>query len=124
MTPNLADIYDVLRAWAVARPGQVGTYTDLSHEYLLATGHRFEPHGSWDVPLGQLNQRLHAVIGAPALSALVTLGSNGSPTEPGGGFWGSAPNVPLRPSNPLVRLSEWSRIVKEVHNYKWPAALP
>jgi len=118
MTPNLDDLYVVLRKWASGKGPQ--SYTDLSHKYQARTGDWFEPHGSWDKPLGELNNRL-ATIGAPALSALVILqGAN----EPGGGFWGCAPNVPRRPSNEIERLEEWNRIVAEVRAYPWPDILP
>ncbi len=118
MTPNLDDLYLVLRQWAAGRKPQ--TYTQLSQAYQAQTGDWFEPHGSWDTPLGTLNNRLHA-IGAPALSALVVLQAS---KEPGGLFWASAPNVPPRPKNDVVRLAEWSRIVKDVLAYPWPSVLP
>lgn len=118
MTPNLDDLYVILRNWATGKGPQ--TYTDLSRAYQARTGDWFEPHGSWDKPLGELNNRL-ARIGARALSALVILlGAN----EPGGGFWGCAPNVPGRPSNEMDRLKEWNRIVSEVRSYPWPDILP
>src|SRR4029077_16961063 len=112
MTPDLDALYAVLRQWAVAgRPPQ--TYAELSRAYHAQTGHWFEPHGSWDLPLGELNNRL-AAIGAPALSALVILKDT---KEPGRGFWNCAPNVPQRPQNDIVRVSEWGRIVKAVFDY-------
>jgi hypothetical protein len=117
---DLEELYLVLRSWAVVKPGQVHTYGELSQQYRSRTGDWFEPHGSWDSPLGALNQRLDAV-GAPPLSALVVL--QGS-SEPGGGFWGSAPSVPQCPRADLDRLAEWSRLVSLVHAYAWPAALP
>ncbi|HEX7604844.1 MAG TPA: hypothetical protein VF316_24665 [Polyangiaceae bacterium] len=117
---NLDDLYVVLRQWAVAKPGQIHTYAELSQQYQARTGDWFEPHGSWDAPLGALNQRLHAT-GAPALSALVVLGDA---KEPGGGFWGSAPSVPPRPKGEIARLAEWTRIVLAVHAYAWPTSLP
>ena len=116
--PNLDELYLVLRNWATARG--MGTYTELARDYQARTGDWFEPHGSWDAPLGRLNQRLHAV-GAPALSALVVLASGG---EPGGGFWGSAPSVPSRPKAELDRLSAWTGIVNLVHAHPWPVVLP
>jgi hypothetical protein len=121
-SPNLDDIYVLLRSWAVARPGQIHPYSYLSQEYQARTGDWFEPHGTWDGPLGRLNNRLHATIKAPALSALVVLKKD--PPEPGGGFWGSAPGVPARPRTDIERLAAWSRIVAEVHAYPWPNSLP
>lgn len=118
MTPNLDDLYVILRTWASGKGPQ--TYGDLSHAYQARTGVWFEPHGSWDKPLGDLNNRL-AVIGAPALSALVILKEA---NEPGGKFWGCAPNVPRRPSNEIDRLNKWSGIVEEVQSYPWPENLP
>lgn len=121
LTPNLDDLYVVLRSWAVAKPGRINTYTELSKQYEARTGDWFEPHGSWGRPLGRLNEHLHR-HGAPAVSALVVL--KREPPEPGAGFWGSAPSVPTRPKTEIQRLSEWSRIVAAVHAYAWPAALP
>lgn len=118
MTPNLDDVYAILRNWAMGRGPQ--TYGDLSLAYQLRTGIWFEPHGSWDSPLGELNNRL-AAIGAPALSALVILRDA---NEPGGGFWGCAPNVPRRPQNEIERLAKWSSIVAEIRAYAWPENLP
>lgn len=118
MKPNLDDLYAVLCQWAAE--GKPQTYGDLSRAYHARTGNWFEPHGSWDRPLGELNHRLYR-MGAPALSALVILqGAN----EPGGNFWGCAPNVPNRPSNDIDRMEEWTRIVSEVCTYRWPEVLP
>jgi hypothetical protein len=117
--PNLDDVYVILRAWAFSKGRK--TYGELSAEYHTRTGDWFEPHGSWDAPLGDLNKHLHARVGAPALSALVVLKLHG---EPGAAFWGSAPSVPSRPRTDIERLAQWARIVQEVHDYTWPAALP
>jgi hypothetical protein len=120
-TPNPDDLYVVLRSHAVAKPGQLCTYTELSHQYKTRTGDWFEPHGSWDAPLGALNQRLHAAA-APALSAVVVL--KGDPPEPGRGFWGSAPSVPPRPKSEMERLTAWQAILQAVFVHPWPTALP
>lgn len=121
-SPNLDALYVVLRAWAVAKPGQIHPYSELSRQYHARTGDWFEPHGSWDAPLGALNQRLHEVANAPALSAVVVLKKD--PPEPGGGFWGSAANVPPRPKSDTQRLVTWSKVVAMVFAYAWPPALP
>jgi hypothetical protein len=118
MTPNLDEFYVILRNWATGKGPQ--TYGALSREYQARTGVWLEPHGSWDRPLGELNNRL-AAMGAPALSALVILQDA---HEPGDGFWGCAPNVPRRPSNEMDRLEKWNTIVKEVRAYPWPENLP
>jgi hypothetical protein len=118
MTPDLDDLYIILRQWAIGSGPQ--TYTNLSHAYHARTGDWFEPHGSWDQPLGTLNNRL-ATVGAPALSALVILKEE---NEPGAKFWGCSPNVPARPQNDLARLTEWNRIVTAVRTYPWPEVLP
>lgn len=76
---------------------------------------------SWDGPLGELNRHQYRTLGAPALSAVVLKADT---REPGGRFWDCVPNVPPRPTTDIDRLSEWSRILNEVHAYKWPAALP
>ena len=117
--PDGDDLYAVLREWAIAR--RVHTYLELSQQYQARTGAWFEPHGSWDAPLGSLNQRVHDALDAPALSALVVLKDKG---QPGGAFWGCAPNVPPRPKGDVERLAEWSRIVGAVHSFSWPPALP
>ncbi len=115
---NIDELYVVLRGWAIAK--KIHTYLDLSKQYEARTHEWFEPHGSWDVPLGSLNLHLHQ-HGAPALSALVVVGATG---EPGGGFWGSAQSVPSRPKSDVERLAAWSKIVKDVHAYPWPPSLP
>jgi hypothetical protein len=118
MNPVLEHVYAVLRQWAAT--GRPQTYRQLSDDYHALTGVWFQPHGNWDAPLGELNNHL-ASIGAPALSALVILqGQN----EPGGGFWGCAPNVPHRPRNDIQRITEWNRIVQDVIAYNWPLTLP
>ena len=117
MTPSLDDLYQVLRTWALSQ--KIDTYLSLSNEYKQLTGDWFEPYGSWDVPLGALNQRLH-VVGAPAISALVVKKDT---MEPGWAFWGCAPNVLPCPMSDIERLAEWSKIVKLVHAFAWPGAL-
>lgn len=124
-SPNLDDLYVILSDWARRKTFQ--TYTDLSHAYRARTNDWFEPHGSWDAPLGSLNRRLHSALNAPAISALVVrkpAPSSGGTQEPGGGFWGCAPNVPPRPQNDLTRVAEWSRILNDVFAYAWPATMP
>jgi hypothetical protein len=37
-TPNLDDLYVVLRSYAVAKPGRLCTYSELSHQYKAAHG--------------------------------------------------------------------------------------
>lgn len=117
LTPNIDELYAILREWAIQK--KINTYTELSRAYQTRTGSWFEPHGSWDHPLGELNQRLSG-SGAPALSALVVLKRA---QEPGAAFWGCASNVPPRPPSDMQRLAEWARIVKDVHSYRWPSAL-
>ncbi|MDP1915397.1 MAG: hypothetical protein Q8L14_04065 [Myxococcales bacterium] len=119
MTPNLDDLYQILRAWAAQRTCK--TYSDLSIAYQSRTGDRFEPHGSWDVPLGELNRRLHSALGAPAISALVVKKDT---KEPGGGFWGCATNVPPRPTSADARLAAWAKVLNDVHAYPWPPTYP
>lgn len=116
--PDLDHLYPILREWALA--GRPQYYSDLSAAYHERTGEWFEPHGSWDIPLGALNNRL-AAAGAPPLSALVMLRET---SEPGGGFWGSAPNVPQRPRSETARAVAWSRMVTAVIEYPWPERLP
>lgn len=115
--PNIKQIYTVLRQWTAAK--RPNTYTQLSHDYQLRTGIYFEPHGSWDAPLGEIN-RLLSSNAAPAISALVILKET---KEPGAAFWGCAPNVPARPRTDIERLTAWSRIVTEVIEFTWPQEL-
>ncbi len=118
MKPDVGHLYAVLCQWAAEKKPQ--TYTQLSHDYHALTGTWFEPHGSWDAPLGELNNQL-AALGAPALSALVIRQET---KEPGDGFWGCASNVPSRPKKEIDRLAEWSRIVNDVIAFSWPVTLP
>jgi len=53
--PDIDEIYRILREWAATGPKYYG---DLSRQYKMRTGEWFEPHGSWDEPLGELNRRL------------------------------------------------------------------
>lgn len=106
-------LFEILIEWAES--GAPKTYTDLSNAYQEKTGEWHEPHGSWDAPLGRLNNRL-AGKGAPAISSLVILkGAN----EPGGNFWGCAPNVPERPREEKERLAALNKIWTAVFNYDW-----
>ncbi len=106
-------LFEILIEWAESMSPK--SYTDLSNAYQKKTSEWHEPHGSWDVPLGKLNNQL-AVKGAPAISALVILKET---NEPGGNFWGCAPNVPERPKDEISRLTELNKIWKAVFNYDW-----
>ena len=119
-TPDQDELYAVLRDWAV-RVKNFDTYTALSQAYKTRTGDWFEPHGNWDVPLGMLNRHVHTTIQAPAISALVVLRESG---EPGGKFWGCAPNVPARPRSAITRTVEWGRILHLVLRFNWPNSYP
>ena len=115
--PEHRVVYKILAAWAKQK--QVKTYKDLSHAYALETGVGFEAHGTWDDPLGAINN-IVVRWGAPAISSLVVLQST---FEPGGGFWGCAANVPARPKADEERLKVLTEIQKAVHAYAWPATL-
>lgn len=118
-TPSVEATYKILTGWAKAE--QVKTYSDLSREYQMAEGgDLLEPHGTWDRPLGTINLRL-ARKRLPALSALVVLKDT---QEPGGDFWGCAPNVPPRPKSDIDRVAAWAQIVKDVFAAQWPPKLP
>ena len=114
---NLDELYTILRGWAL--DGRPQTYRQLSEAYRERTGDWLHWRGSWDEPLGDINNRL-AGVGAPALSAVVILHDQ---NEPGGQFWGCAPNVPPRPRTDQARLTEWTRILNEVRAYPWPPTL-
>jgi len=117
-SPDLSTTYNILCDCAAARSRL--TYTELSEAYMKRSGDWHEPHGTWDEPLGELNRRVHAA-GCPAISALVVLKAT---SQPGGRFWGSAPNVPPRPKNDMARLTTWQAILKAVHAFPWPATVP
>lgn len=104
----------------VARRGDQITYTELSRAYHQATGEWREPHGGWDDPLGELNQRLYAA-GLQPLSAVVVLKET---RQPGVRFWESSPNVPRRPSNVGARVEAYNRILAAVHQARWFDAFP
>ncbi len=118
MTADLDIVYSILRSWAIG--GEPLSYTDLSTQYREKTGIWYEPHGSWDSTLGELNEAL-ADAGAPAISALVIVHEK---NEPGRGFWGSAANVPQRPKNEAERLTEWLKIIDQVKAFSWPEGIP
>jgi len=118
MKPDLDDLYAILCEWASKREPK--SYSELSRAYQERTGYWFEPHGTWDRRLGDLNRGL-AEVQAPPISALVIRQDT---NEPGGKFWGCAPNVPPRPSDAGERAAEWTRILKEVCDYPWPEKLP
>jgi hypothetical protein len=113
-------LYLILRQWAAEQTPQPRTYTELSDAYAARTGDLFEPHGTWDRPLGIINNRVWN-IGAPAISALVIKKVTG---EPGGEFWASAPCVPTMPRDAAVRAEMWLRIYQQVIHYDWPDRLP
>jgi hypothetical protein len=117
-SPDIDVVYTILRDWAAA--GTPRTYTELSNDYAVRTGVGFEPHGTWDRPLGTINNRVWK-IKAPALSALVILKETG---EPGGNFWECAPNVPSRPKDAAARAERWLRIFQDVVAFTWPDKLP
>ncbi|EOB3575184.1 hypothetical protein ACHELY_004424, partial [Vibrio vulnificus] len=118
MKVSLEVVYSILIEWV--RKGSAQTYTDLSHEYYDITGEWLEPHGNWDYPLGEL-ANLVCSAGCPPITALVVLkGKN----EPGGDFWGCAPNVPARPKDEMARLGEWVRMTNECFAHNWTDSLP
>ncbi|WED76331.1 hypothetical protein [Aeromonas allosaccharophila] len=111
-------IYQILTKWA--KKQTLHTYTDLSNEYLSLTNEWHAPHGSWDQPLDKL-ANIISYAGHPPLTSLVILISK---QEPGNDFWGCAPNVPSRPRNPLVRVTEWMKMVHKCYSHNWPVTLP
>ena len=115
--PEHRVVYKILVSWAKEK--KVMSYLDLSHAYAAETGVGFEAHGTWDDPLGAINN-IAVRWDAPAISSLVVLQST---FEPGGGFWGCAANVPARPKVEGERLKVLSDIQKAVHAYDWPATL-
>src|SRR5438034_1114873 len=118
MAIDLENLYAVLAPVARRRPGGQIFYSDLSQQYFDRTNEWYEPHGSWDYPLGDLNRMLHTV-GWPPLSAVVVLKDDG---EPGGLFWESSPNIPRRPADPVARIALYGQILGQVHEAPWPEA--
>lgn len=113
MKPSPEETYEILKAWV--RRGEPNTYKPLSLDYQKRTGDWFEPHGSWDLTLGEINSRLSRK-GAPAITAIVILKEE---NEPGRNFWGCAPNVPSRPSNYNNRMHEWNNILSDIFSFNW-----
>jgi hypothetical protein len=118
MDIDLEVLYSIL-AEVARNQGQI-TYGQLSQRYLDLTQDWHEPHGSWDAPLGQLNQLLDT-IRWPPLSAVVVLQDI---REPGGRFWESCPNIPARPSNDIERIALYGRLLGDVHSARWPETIP
>ncbi len=115
---NLEDLYTILAPVAISK-GQI-TYGQLSDRYYERTHELYEPHGTWDEPLGRLNKELDA-IRWPPLSAVVVLKET---REPGNGFWESSPNIPARPSDDMARITLYSQILRQVHSAPWPVTKP
>ena len=113
------DVDRIYRILSVeARNQRTLTYLGLSQSYAAATGEWHEPHGSWDAPLGELNQSLHDVSWPP-LSAVVVLERT---QRPGGLFWGSADSVPALQAN--EREDAYVAILNEVFAAPWPNEFP
>ena len=117
---DLNHLYAVLAAVA-RREGQF-TYGELSQAYMDRTDEWYEPHGSWDEPLGRLNVTLHAVRWLSTSLRVVI--RDDETREPGGGSWESSANVPARPTNEINRIAEYSRLLRDVYRAPWPEALP
>ena len=117
---NQSILYQILaRAARSQGQGQI-TYGDLSNQYRAITQDWHDPHGSWDEPLGDLNNDLDA-LGWPPLSVVVVLQES---REPGGRFWQSSPNVPARPRNDLERTILYGQILAQVQVAPWPTEIP
>src|SRR4051812_12433559 len=105
---DLAELYAILREVATRR--RIVSYSDLSALYRDRTGEDHHPHGTWDVPLGQLNG--HTFAGRlPAISAVVTYKVDEDDPDsqfipPGDNFWGT-PGVPPRPATAGDREMTW-----------------
>jgi hypothetical protein len=119
MDIDLDNVYAVLVD--VAHNHDQLTYGELSRKYYERTGDWHEPHGSWDLPLGELNRLLHSVRWPP-ISAVVVL--NDDNREPGGKFWESSPNIPRRPTDEIARITLYGQILGQVHNVPWPSSIP
>src|SRR4051794_16738948 len=112
--PDEQITYQLLRA--IARDGTTRTYGDLSQLYRDRTGVWFEPHGSWDPVLDNINTRREAAD-PPPLSAVVV---NQDTQEPGGGFWGCCARTRNPPRRAEERRLEHIVILNEVYAANWP----
>lgn len=121
--PDLAVVYRILLRRA--RNGSTMSYEDLSNDYERETGVYYHYHGSWDEPLGDLNNRLYAARHFPPLTAVVTYKpGTGEELLPGNAFWGCAPNVPQRPRSADRRQEVWADILNQIYSADWPNDLP
>jgi hypothetical protein len=121
----LKDVYDIL-IWT-ARVKETISYTRLSEEYRSKKHTYYPPRGTWDVPLGEINNILYAYSNEfPALSAVVVHKPSypGEETLPGDGFWGCCPNVPPKPPTLDEQKDVHRRILRMVWDTKWPDRLP
>ncbi len=117
MNPDLAVLYLLLRAAAVAR-GLI-RFGDLSAQYEHETGDWVDPHYGWSLALADINRRCVGLFRdnhRPVLSAIVVNQDN----MPGNGFWGIEGNngVLITPAEPDV--GAWVEMVRAVHAEQWP----
>jgi hypothetical protein len=110
--------YQILRE--TARDRTTRTYGELSQLYRDRTGVWFEPHGSWDQMLDNINKRLESVD-LPPLSAVIV---NQDTQEPGGGFWGCCARTQNPPRLAEDRRLEHIVILHDVYAASWPSRLP
>jgi len=124
--PDVHVLYRILVS--TARHGSTMFYEEVSDAYERETGVWHHYHGTWDLPLGRINNILHEQPRPlPALSAVVVkkpdLHSNEQPL-PGGEFWGCCPSVPARPRSRDRQIELWSGILRDVYEADWPDELP
>jgi hypothetical protein len=122
---DLTELYAILRRAAAAR--EIIAYSDLSIRYRETTGEDHHHHGTWDVPLGELNGHTNR-IGLPPISAIVTYRVDEEDLDsafvpPGDNFW-ATPGVPERPRTADDREMIWLGLVNRVHHARWPEELP
>ena len=122
--PDLEVLYRILVQ--TARRRTTMSYEDVSHAYEQRMGIWYHYHGTWDEPLGQINNIVYERVPTlPALSAVVIK----KPPDhkqgmPGGAFWGCCPSVPNQPRNTLRRIEVWSQILNDIYATYWPDELP
>ena len=118
--PDLNILYVILRQFA--QQHLTRTYCQLSEAYRDRTKVWFEPHGSWDWPLDEINKRLDAATPRrPPISAVII---NQETRHPGGGFWGCCSRTHRVLRNNAERGDEHIMILNEVYDTDWPAHLP
>ncbi len=128
MDVDLRVLYRILRLVALrllnlSMPGFI-SYTELSEQYLAATGVWIEPHGGWDDALAEIDRRCVGLFGEgfrPVLSVIVV--HHGGDRRPGAGFWNIQTADGREVTPPRRSEREWVAMCNAVYAYQWPEGL-